>query len=97
MPRSGERAGPGTGDEVYAIQRPSGEKTDPIGSTDCTPPNGAAVLSATETVHSANVEPFATENDTSLPSGDQDSGTCVSPCAGFVRRSTEPVPSVRCQ
>src|SRR5262249_29120283 len=83
--------------DAYATHLPSGENTEPIGSADCTSPNGLAFLSATDSIHSENREFFATENERCLPSGDQDSGTCASPGAGLVKRSTGPVPSARCQ
>src|SRR5438046_82556 len=85
------------GVELYAIHRPSGEKTDPIGSDDSTPPYGIAFVSAIDSIQSENVEPLSTENDTCLPSGDHDSGTCASPFCAFVRRSNGPLPSARCE
>ncbi len=97
MPLLGEETPPPIGVEVYTIQRPSGENPEPIGSADCTAPKGAAFLSVTVNVQREKAEPYVTANDISRPSGDQDSGMCTSPGSGFVRRSTGPEPSARCQ
>lgn len=68
-----------------------------MGSSDSTPPKGAAFLSPVDSIHREYTPFFITENETCLPSGDQDSGTCASPCDALVKRPAGPLPSARCE
>ena len=60
--------------DEYATQRPSRENTALVGSPDCTAPNGAALRSASDSVHSEVFGPVVALNRRWAPSGDHDSG-----------------------
>ena len=76
--------------------RPSGEKIASVGVDDSTALKRDVRVRA---VHVQRVirRSLLTLKSSVSPFGDHDSGTCASPGAGLVRRSTAPVPSAFCR